>query len=215
MKENINQETWCKCLEIVSDFGNDCDYFVIFQEYYVDQYTRYLNLVFDNFWSKYEEIFDKKIANSCHHRCVFLLADNLNVLVSDWTKNELIDQLFSEKLDNSKVHFVKNLHDILYTIFSADMPLIFNSFLLETFSFSFKLFDSLINNEKKLLIQEQSLNQEDLSLCCENDAKSFQTFLNILRGLGIFNVLCDDIIRSVVYTSIEKHIYTLCKGNIV
>lgn len=125
-----------------------------------------------------------------------------------------------QSCEAAKDEFVKKLHDIFYTSFTADMPLIFTNFLLNTFAFCFKVFDS--NQVNKFKIEEKV--QIDTSKCivceykkesvcyCDNLATSFETFLNILRRLGIFNSLCADIIRSVIYTSIEKHIYDLCKG---
>lgn len=241
--ENLPFDFWDQCRPIVNDLRHDPDMYCLIQELYIENYRDYLGKVFDEFWLRFMQKAKPEKKNvSAHHRVVFFLVEYLETMVLKWLSNPFIDLLFVSKLEHDanakerKQAFVEKLQGILYTSFIADMPLTFSNFLLNTFSFSFKVFDFLNHNFKSHISAGKNLSMKKRLLDCleslecgfngdESDSnsecycvtvcKGFYIFRNTLRELGIFDRLCEDIIRSVIFTSIEKHIYHLCEGMLV
>ncbi|OTF69528.1 anaphase-promoting complex subunit 2-like protein [Euroglyphus maynei] len=162
--------------------------------------------------SKYKEIVQ------CQHRLIFRKFDQLDDYISNWLYRPLLDLLF-----DSNEEQIQKQYEILYTALIADMPLLFSSFLYNTFAFSFEVLDYNVSNRKKDSVSPKQSNCEVCRMkrinnnatvddCyCGTISKGFIPFLNILRKLGIFHQLCDDIIKNVLFKMIERQIWNLCK----
>lgn len=202
------------------------------EELYTENYRQCLGHVFDRFWQEFlESIIPDKANVNAHHRHIFSQINKLYLAVQKWYSNPFIDLMFTstEVADTSpKREYIDQLHNILYASFIAEMPLAFSNFLLNTFSFSFDVFDKInqrskdsnrdshLKNVTNFTCSDCDYNSEKYSspLCyCDTIQTGFIRFRNILRNLGIFQRLCGDVIRSVIFTCIEKHIHHLCAGN--
>ncbi|KAH9529840.1 Anaphase-promoting complex subunit 2 [Dermatophagoides farinae] len=216
---DLKSDLWLRCQQIIANLKKDSEAFEILQEYYIYNYRCYLTYMLKEYWSdflqnssKYKEIVPSQ------HRLIFHKFNQLNDFISNWLYQPLLDLLFDSNGEQTR-----KLNEILYTGLIADMPLLFSSFLFNTFAFSFAVLDYSVANKKKETIgHEQSKckicrfkrsdnNDNEKACYCESMSKGFIPFLNVLRKLGIFHQLCDDIIKSVLFKMIERQIWNLCK----
>lgn len=221
----------------MTDIKADEELFNLMQELYVENFRTFLCTIFESsprqVWCEFKsDEMTKKNSNS-HHVHIFKLVQSLHELhVGKWLNNPFIDLMFASNdqnevgLEPEKRQYVAHLQDILYSAFIAEMPLAFNNFLLNTFTFCFKVFDHINQNYKGNMDDEKIPNEDELCADCgwnSQDAPSescwcislrtgFIAFRNTLKGLGMFDRLCEDIIRSVIFTCIEKYIHCLCEG---
>lgn len=236
IKSHIQVSFWETCKLAMTDIKADEELFTLVQELYVEHFRAFLGTIFESprqIWCEFRS--DKMAKNSpnSQHIHIFKLVQSLHELhVGKWLNNPFIDLMFASNeqsdahLQTEKRQYIARLQDILYSAFIAEMPNAFNNFLLNTFTFCFKVFDHINQNYKENMDDEKILNEEELCADCGwncNDFPSgccwcislrtgFIAFRNTLKGLGMFDRLCEDIIRSVIFTCIEKYIDRLCKG---
>ncbi|XP_027202057.2 anaphase promoting complex subunit morula [Dermatophagoides pteronyssinus] len=216
-------DLWLKCQQIITNLKTDSDAIETLQEYYIYNYRCYLTAMLKEYWFDFNKNSSKYEENvQCQHRLIFHKFNQLNDCISNWLYRPLLDLLF-----DSNDEQIRKLYEILYTALIADMPLLFSSFLFNTFAFSFEVLDHIVG--KKQQNESNSSKQSSFNKCkicrfkrtgndnidnecyCTSISKGFIPFLNILRKLGIFYQLCDDIIKSVLFKMIERQIWNLCK----
>lgn len=206
---------WKQCQSLIRSIQNDLETFSVFVGYYVECYRRYLVKALKVFWKDFnDQITDQESIPS--HIYIFEKIYQLHQLIIHWIENPLIETIIDPSESTS---FIKKLHSILYTIFIAEMPLIFSSLLFDLFTFSFEVFNThpeTSMTEKKSKFASCSIckfqkNNIENSCHCETLSEGFDPFLKNLKKLGVFHFLCDDIIKTVLYNSIETYISGLCK----
>lgn len=237
IKSQFQVSFWEQCKLAMTDIKADEELFNLMQELYVEHFGAFLCTIFESsptqIWCQFKS--DKKIKKNpnSQHVHIFKLVQSLHELhVGKWLNNPFIDLMFASTdqndvhLQTEKRQYIAHLQDILYSAFIAEMPLAFNNFLLNTFTFCFKVFDHINQTYKGNMDDEKIPNEEELCADCGWNCKDapnescwcislrtgFIAFRNTLKGLGMFDRLCEDIIRSVIFTCIEKYIHHLCEG---
>lgn len=231
IKTQLQVDFWEQCKSAMVDIKADEELFTLMQELYIENFCAYLSTVFESspskIWGEFRNCeMTSKNPNSQHLHLFKLVQTLYELHIGKWLNNPFIDLMFAG--DNSaQRQYMARLQDVLYSAFIAEMPLKFNNFLLNTFTFCFKVFDHINQSYKENTEYENSANESKLCVDCgwnnELDPREncwcislragFIAFRNTLQGLGMFDRLCEDIIRSVIFTSIEKYIYHLCEGN--
>lgn len=227
--ENLPLDFSEKCIESLKDVDYNEEFIQFLEDLYLNHFRKYLNDIFRNFWPQFcFDVEDDKKNSNGHHRHVFSIIEKLNSKFCKWFENSFLDVLYSPDrnmnmsivISHRHALFIEKLKQILYSTMIAEMPLTFNNFVLNTFSFSFKVFEFLNSKNRKDVndsIEVSCLGCEYPNDSNENDCYcismriGFIHFRNSLRNLGLFDRLCMDIIRSVVFTSIEKYIFDLCE----
>lgn len=217
-------DVWKQCQNIIAECQkNGLQTFLL--KYYVDNYKDYLKNFFKTFWLAFlEEAKSVGVEPATHHVLIFKTIHILEERVQNWLANPLLNRLFTTKTE--KKNFTNSLHKILYTSFSANVPLKFSYYLFNTFEFCFQIINDLYNkslaNSSLTIMLNSNIHLDsctdfnsDGALCyCQSMQTGFFKFRNSLLKLGIFDQLCQDTIRRVIYNSIEKFIHKLSSGNL-
>lgn len=220
----MSDDDLAKCIKIIKELREDSEMDKLVKDFFREQWCNFLNKFLSDYWETFLETIKNQLdLTRAHQKYIFRFAKTIDGLISKWSYNIFTNNLFDDSADGAVAmkKFVEGLEKDLYTALIADMPVEFSYCLLNTFIFSFEVFNNLYVTRHEqtfgqLLLERHELcksSQADLDSCfCQIMKKGFFDFRNSLRRAGLFDLLCADVIKSVLYTCIEKYIVKLCEG---